>query len=278
MKSGRSAVTPELACAGALLLRTGCTNLEPVRRYRSLVCVAKAGSLTKRCSDLTPDSLGRHSDGGWRDVEETVWALAFLDIVELWSQLPTGWRQESIEWLQNERTTDGAWGRSVRDMSRIPVTGWAMTLLPELADERALAWLEAEWKRDLAAATKLTYKGALTLKAFASVGGILKDAGLIKQTVEYLVSEQNEDGGFGPWKDHPIGSEPWSTGIALIGLAAWPDLVPSETLGNALVWLGEKQLPNGGLWSCHYIEEGSAYCYWGAVEAMKLLKRRGNFV
>ena len=271
-------MTPELARAGVLLLQTGCACLEPIRRYRSLVCVAKAGSLTKkRGSDLASDPLGRYSDGGWRDVEETVWALAFLDIAGLWLRFPGGWRQESIEWLKNERTIDGAWGRTARDMSRIPVTAWVITLLSELADERALAWLEAEWKRDLTAATKLTYKGALTLKAFASVGGILKDAGLIKQTVEYLVSEQNEDGGFGPWKDHPIGSEPWSTGIALIGLAAWPELVPSETLGKALVWLGGEQLSNG-LWPCHYIEEGSAYCYWGAVEAMKLLKRKDNHV
>jgi prenyltransferase beta subunit len=149
------------------------------------------------------------------------------------------------------------------------------TLLPELADERSVLWLETEWRKDLSAEVKLTYKGALTLKAFASADCKPKDLDLIPATVKYLLDEQNEDGGFGPWKDHPIGSEPWSTGTALIGLTAWPELLKPEAVERALAWLARVQLPNG-LWPCHYIEEGSAYCYWGAVEAMKYLKRIGR--
>ena len=261
-------------CAHALVNATF-VALESRRSFRTAVCLACAGEYMVGAQQIVKGIWERQEDGGWADVDETTWAVSGIDAIGGWTRLSAEGRRESIEWLRNERTADGAWGQSARDMSRIPITAWVLTLLPELADERSLAWLEAEWKRDLVAATKLTYKGALTLKAFASVDVMPKDAELIERTVEYLVSEQNGNGGFGPWRDHPVGSEPWSTGIVLIGLTAWPDLVPSETLEKALAWLGETQLRNG-LWPCHYIEEGSAYCYWGAVEAMKLLKRRGR--
>ncbi len=218
--------------------------------------------------------LQQQTDGGWSDVLETAWALAFLD-----GKLSTGKLDEEynkgVAWLERGKTIHGAWGRTSRDMPRIPVTGWVLTLLPELADEKSLSWLESEWKKDLSSETKLTYKGALTLMAFAATKANPKDASLIPETVEYLMSEQNEDGGFAPWKGHPVGSEPWSTGIDLLGLTAFPDLVKPEVVERTLEWLGRNQLPNG-LWPCHYIEEGSAYCYWGAVEGMKYLKRIGR--
>lgn len=108
--------------------------------------------------------------------------------------------------------------------------------------------------------------------AFAATKAQPKDESLIPETVEYLMSEQNDDDGFAPWKGHPVGSEPWSTGIDLLGLTAFPDMVKPEVVESTLDWLRRNQLPNG-LWPCHYIEEGSAYCYWGAVEAMKYLKK-----
>ena len=248
---------------------------EPCRRLRTAVCLMKAGDLMGPGLGKMSLLEGHHSDGGWRDVEETVWALAFHDITTSWTQFSASLRDDGIAWLRNERTNKGAWGRSSRDLPRIPVTSWVITLLPELADEKCTEWLETEWIKDVSAETKLTYKGALTLKAFASLGVKYKNPDLISKTVDYLIKEQNEDGGFGPWKGHPVGSEPWSTGIALIGLTAWPELLRPETVELALSWLARVQLPNG-LWPCHYIEEGSAYCYWGAVEGMKYLKRIGR--
>jgi squalene cyclase len=210
-------------------------------------------------------------DGGWSDIPETALSSALLKYSpEFHSKFRNG-----IKWLTNNECKSGGWGLHSRDVARIPVTGLVLTLLPELAKEQSLLWLEQEWKKDLYSATKLTYKGAFTLMALAATKANPKDTSLITTTIEYLTSEQNDDGGFAPWKDHPIGSEPWSTGIALIGLAAWPDLIKPETLEKALIWLAGKQLPNG-LWPCHYIEEGSAYCYWGAVEALKYLKRIGR--
>ena len=90
-----------------------------------------------------------------------------------------------------------------------------------------------------------------------------------------MSDEQNPDGGFAPWKGHPIGSEPWSTGVCLLGLTSYPDLVEIPVITNTLQWLEKNQLFNG-LWPCHYIEEGSAYCYWGAVEALKYLNAKGR--
>jgi hypothetical protein len=266
---------PDLAQGATALLQTGKAELEPVRKFRSLACVGRAGELSTASIQVPTDLWGHRSDGGWSDVTETAWAVGCLDILGIWARVPGGLREESISWLKSGKTTEGAWGRSARDMTRIPVSGWMLTLLPELADERALGWLESEWRKDLGSETRLTYKGALTLKAFASVGRSPTDESLIPETVAYLVGEQNDDGGYGPWKNHPVGSEPWSTGIVLIGMTAWPELVPDGTLKKSLHWLGRTQLPNG-LWPCHYIDEGSAYCYWGAVEAMKLLKRRGR--
>ncbi len=216
----------------------------------------------------------QRADGGWSDILETAWALSLMKS-EAIKPHESGAYQRGIHWMGIEKTSRGSWGRTSRDIPRIPVTGWVLTLLPELADEKSLSWLENEWKKDLNSETKLTYKGALTLMAFAATKSRPKDESLIQETVEYLMSEQNEDGGFSPWKGHPVGSEPWSTGIDLLGLTAYPDLVKPEAVERALDWLGRNQLSNG-LWPCHYIEEGSAYCYWGAVEAMKYLKRIGR--
>jgi squalene cyclase len=207
-------------------------------------------------------------DGGWYDVFETA-VTSYL----IRDSLPFGLRYKSaLEWLKGQKTENTAWGYSQRDIPRIPVTGFALTLLPELADEASLSWLEKEWAKDLHSETKLTYKGAFTLMAFASTKYTPGDPSLIADTVEYLISEQNEDGGFAPWKGHPVGSEPWSTGIDLIGLLSFPELIKPEIIEKTLDWLAKNQLPNG-LWPCHYLEEGSSYCYWGVVEALKYLKR-----
>lgn len=258
-----------LANAANSLIQCFSNIIEDGRSGIVLICLIQAGSIyidpILIANFISPQS----KDGGWADVSETA-TILFCCRSNKWTGISL---DKSVSWLESQRGIEGAWGRTYRDKPRIPVTGWVLTLLPELGDDKALAWLEAEWEKDLAASTKLTYKGALTLKAFASVGRMPKNISLISNTIDYLVNEQNDDGGYGPWKDHPVGSEPWSTGIALIGLTAWPDLVPTGTLEKALRWLGRTQLPNG-LWPCHYIEEGSAYCYWGAVEAMKLLKRR----
>ena len=101
------------------------------------------------------------------------------------------------------------------------------------------------------------------------------EAAPAERVIAELAPFQNDDGGFGPWKNHPVGSDPWSTGIVLLGLLSYPGLVKKEVIERAVSWLDENQLPNG-LWAYHYIEEGSAYAYWGLVEALKYLARKSN--
>ena len=265
---------PDLAQAAVGLIRTSRNLIEVSRTCRLLVVISKCGE-TKFQNEAVNYILDKQQDdGGWSDVLETAWALAFLGGTSSTGKLDEEYKK-GMGWLEREKTVRGVWGRTSRDMPRIPVTGWVLTLLPELADEKSLSWLEKEWQKDLISETKLTYKGALTLMAFASTKAEPKDRSLIPNTIEYLMSEQNEDGGYAPWKGHPVGSEPWSTGIDLLGLTVFPDLVRPEVVERTLDWLGKNQLPNG-LWPCHYIEEGSAYCYWGAVEGMKYLKRIGR--
>ena len=213
-------------------------------------------------------SKQRH-DGGWIDVEETVLSLKLL---YMW-----GNHQKEIDegnaWLITQCNPDSGWGLTERDLPRIPITGLFLYLLPDLSDQKAVTWLKNEWKKDFNSETRLTYKGAFFLMGLKSSGISPQNCPLINETYSFLENEQNNDGGFGPWKYHPIGSDPWSTGTVLLGLLAYSELTEKNVIEKAVNWLVENQLPNG-LWTYHYIDEGSAYAYWGLIEALKYLKGR----
>jgi len=211
-------------------------------------------------------------DGGWSEPEETAWAIRIAEPI-LGRQSPP--ILSAFQWLNAVRHPAGGWGRHSRDKARIPITGLLLHLLPEVSDEKAINWLKNEWGQDFEGDTRLTYKGAFFLLGLSASGVAIGDCPLIKETCSFLHAEQNDDGGFGPWKDHPIGSDPWSTGIVLLGLLSYPDLTDRSVVERAVKWLTENQLPNG-LWAYHYIEEGSAYAYWGLVEALKYLSKGSN--
>ena len=122
------------------------------------------------------------------------------------------------------------------------------------------------------AATKLTYKGGFYLLACEAHRTTSAEA-LAIDTCIYLSCEQNDDGGFGPWKNHPIGSDPWSTGIVLWGLSKWINRVDPTVIERALHWLEVTQLPSG-YWPYHYLDEGTSYALIGAVSAMRALASR----
>lgn len=125
------------------------------------------------------------------------------------------------------------------------------------------------WRSDLEAEVHLTYKGGFFL--LCQNGNPATDDALVRRTIQYLHCEQHQDGGFGPWKGHPIGSDPWSTGICLVGLCSFPELVDRSVIRRAADWLCRTQLPSG-LWPYHFIDEGSAYAYWGLKEAVRVLE------
>ena len=250
-------------------------NIETLRIVRVLGVLSSCGCSTRTSLfGCVLDHVIQHrqSDGGWSDPEETAWALGAIKVMQGTGSpiIPS-----AIEWLKGVRYPVGGWGRHLRDRPRIPITGLLLYLLPEFADQKAVNWLKKEWQKDFEGTTRLTYKGAFFLLGLSTSGVSGDDYSLIKDTYSFLHDEQNEDGGFGPWKDHPIGSEPWSTGIVLLGLLSYPYLVKRDVIERAVNWLVENQLSNG-LWAYHYIEEGSAYAYWGLVEALKFLSRESN--
>lgn len=214
--------------------------------------------------------IHKYRDGGWSDVEETMLSIKALSLIDHSRYNQS--EEKGKAWLRSQQNPNGGWGRTSRDMSRIPITGLLIHLLPELSDSKAVSWLTNEWEKDLASDTKLTYKGGFFLMGLSASDVSANDCPLIEETYAYLFEERNGDGGFGPWKNHPIGSDPWSTGIVLLGLLSYPKLVKREVIEKTVNWLAEIQLPNG-LWPCHYIEEGSAYAYWGLVEALKYLSK-----
>jgi hypothetical protein len=193
------------------------------------------------------------NDGGWSDIEETIWCLSYLSYFkEIYGTELTNGR----DWLCSVRLSCGAWGKSLRDQPRIPVTALVSILLPGIVDGKALTWLSDQWEADLDGTTPLTYKGAFYLLSTSHCQAH-SSGKLIERTIAYLEQEQNEDGGFSPWKGHPIGSCPWTTGVVLWGLSKTVSKVSSHTLKRAVSWLESKQLPNG-LWPYHYLDDATA--------------------
>lgn len=206
-------------------------------------------------------------DGGWIGVEDTVWCVAFLKNYQEYSRE----YERGLEWLKKQRLENGGWGRTNRDIGRIPITGTLLFLLPELSDVDSLSWLEYEWERDFNSNPKLTYKGAFTLMAFRSNDSKFLDTRLFNETLNWLTSQQNDDTGWGPCRGHPVGSTPFNTGVAITGLLQYPDKIDQDVIANGLTWVEKKQLDDG-LWPDHYIEEGSAWALYSLTEGYKFLR------
>ena len=261
---------PDLDTATMALIRAA--NHAPEIGRRALqACVLGQYSQSKPLISDKEIRETQQSDGGWININETV----FLCVLCRFRLTLHDCYFAALSWLKSVRKGNGGWGMTDRDIPRIPNTGLLLHLLPELSDQDAVNWLINEWKKDFQSNTRLTYKGAFFLLGLSASGVSIDHCSLIGETYSFLAHEQNDDGGFGPWKDHPIGSDPWSTGIVLLGLLSYPDLIDRGIIKKAVKWLGETQLPNG-LWAYHYIEEGSAYAYWGLVESLKFLFSR-NF-
>ena len=172
-------------------------------------------------------------------------------------------------WLSSMQLPCGAWGKSNRDQPRIPMTALASAIVPEAVNASGLEWLTKQWEADLASPVQLTYKGAFFLIAQAHSEASCNND-LIDRTLTYLNDEQEENGGFSPWKGHPVGSEPWSTGVALWGLSTVGELIPRHTVERALSWLKARQLSNG-LWPYHYLDDGTAMALIGISSILPFL-------
>ncbi|GAH00200.1 unnamed protein product, partial [marine sediment metagenome] len=176
------------------------------------------------------------------------------------------------QWLASVRKPCGAWGKTERDQPRVPVTGLISAVLPEVVERETLDWLADEWQHDLASDVQLTYKGAFFLLAQMHPQAPTKHD-LMERTITLLRGEQEDDGGFSPWKGHPVGSDPWCTGVALWGLSGCASRVPAQTFERGVSWLQSRQLDNG-MWPYHYLDEGTAMALIGAARALRSMKEQ----
>jgi hypothetical protein len=247
-------------------------EIELTRLCRVAVLLIKSGANpnTFLFEKIAEKCIARQrDDGGWSDVPETMWCASFLNLL---NDYPNS-VEKAQKWINEQSHEMQGWGNSIRDAGRIPVTGLMLYLLPQLSSRGYLKWMENEWKKERQSDPILNYKAAFTLMAFSKNNYHPEDNEIIPETIHWLVDQQNDDGGWGPWKDHPVGSDPWCTGICLVSLLFFPDELTPKVLYNALEWFKENQLPNG-LWAYHYIEDGSAWALYALTMGYSLLSKR----
>ena len=244
-------------------------SLEPIRVARTATALLlagnnKSGNLFQRATDQLVQS--QRPDRGWSDPEDTAWAVGCISLVRGQDNPAV---QSAMRWLNNERKLGGGWGVHPRDQARIRSTALISALAPTVIKKEDINWLINEWQRDFNSPMRLSYKAGFYLLAMLQD----QEDELVKQTIEHLAQDQNDDGGFAPWRGHPIGSDPWSTGVVLWGLSRWVDQVDHAVLEKALNWLQETQLPSG-CWPYHYLDDGTSLALIGSVAALKSLKAR----
>ncbi|MCK4764690.1 MAG: terpene cyclase/mutase family protein [Candidatus Aminicenantes bacterium] len=203
----------------------------------------------------------QQQDGGWVSIADTAWNAYFLKLLD-----PLQYKEnieKALHYIISRQNDTGLWGRSKRDVSRIPVTAVLFFLFPEMADSETLHRLEKLW---LSEKNSLTYKAGYTLMAFKAAGFQPLDKFLTADAARWLMDNRQEDGGFAPWKDHPVSSDVFCTSIATLGLLQYKEAVPEAVFRQAYHWLVENRLP-GGIWPYHEIEDGAS---WGLYALTQL--------
>lgn len=208
--------------------------------------------------------VGQQSpDGGWVGIVDTMWNINFLKLID--SRKYSDEITRGLKYLDSNTNKEGLWGRSVRDISRIPVSGMMLYLLPELAGQDRLEALEKLWIKEFAG---ITYKAAYTLMAFRKNDYSPAKENLVDETLVWLVNQQKYDGGFSPWYQHPVDSDVFCTSIACLGLTAYKESVNIQVFKKTLSWLENNQLKSG-IWKFHEIEDGAS---WGLFALAQLNK------
>jgi len=203
------------------------------------------------------------NDGGWVGIVDTIWNTQFLKLLSRPELRPN--IENALNYLETRKNPEGLWGRSIRDISRIPVSALFFYLFPRITNSSGLKLLEELWKTEKGS---LTYKAGYTLMAFSHNDYIPKTSGMIEETVYWLLHQQNEDGGFSPWRGHPVDSDVFCTSIASLGLVCYSDHVPSDVFIKAREWLLDNRLESG-IWKYHEIEDGAS---WGLYTLSQLRK------
>ena len=211
-------------------------------------------------SDISEDIIDRclHSqrpDGGFIGNTDTIWNIKLLEFFPEYKAQ----REAAIHWLLQENGSEPGYGRSKRDMHRIPVTGLALFMVPELANKKTLEWLEDTWISEI---NSLTYKAAYTVLAFYQCKVYpVKQRTLLCDTIEWLISQQQDSGGFAPWLNHPVGENVYCTSVAMLGIMSDNSSKHYTTIRRAYHYLCMTQLKTG-IWPYHEIEDGAS---WGLL-------------
>lgn len=250
----------ESAFVRCVLFLLGCLRDFLNRSMKEMSRIAEVGSCLRMLGVSSDNSIfselrevilnSQRDDGGWTDVEETMWCLYFLksfDCTSCSDVLANGYA-----WLRRYRKTQNGWGRNDRDFSRIPLTSLIILLHPEVTETNDVKWLIDEVEEELAGSFFLTYK--LSLPIYLLKNNPIFSCEKRHRWLHLLKSQQNEDGGFAPWKNHPVGSEVVSSGYAL--LAFQEESEYEECYGKCLRWILKNQLTDGS-WPYHYIEHGT---------------------
>ncbi len=228
-------------------------------RVARLACLLSLGGiniplcLQQRITNLLTQR--QHADGGWADTVDTLWCAAFFKEIGEQDLL-----QRALENLESDRHSNGAWGRSRRDMSRIPVTCLIGMLFPNMILRTTQIWLLDEWQKELQSSTGglcANYKAAYVILA------LNKDHPDVPGLQGWLADQREADGGWAPWNGHPIGSQTLYTGLAILALNYNSSLKMEAVCKAGIRFLCETQKPFG-LWQCHHIDEGSAWA-WRAL-------------
>jgi len=237
----------------------------PLRRVVFLSSILKMSSIELDSFNKVSQRIisEQQPDGGWVDCEDTAWNIFFLSFYKNYSAQ----RLKAIQWIINEQPSKFGWGFCKRDLPNIPITSQVLLLVPELRSISEFKWLFNEWDKDINSTFNLNYKGAWYLLLMSSQH-ISNDfeSFQIKQTENYLIREQRDNGSWGPWKSHPAPSCPFITGICCLALSRSYQITHNieipDCLQKSIHWFNDTQLENG-LFPTHYIEEGSAWCYIG---------------
>lgn len=215
---------------------------------------------TKVFSELIKQIISsQKDDGGWRNVEESLWCAEMLKRLDYDKDA-----ERACGWLISQKSAYGGWGQNSRDFARIPLTSLLLLFHNNIFKEIDIEWLINAIKEEVISSPDvfLTYKISLPIAALKKHGF---DIPKKEELLELLVSQQNEDGGFGPWKNHPIKSDIISSAYAIMALIG--EKKYELNLCNCLKWLIDAQLDNGG-WPYHYIDHGSCM---GALSIHKAL-------
>lgn len=242
-------------------------NIEISRITKTAALLLMSGLSSKNISSeiLQKCVESQHQDGGFVGNSDTIWNICLLNKFEQYRSNA----DKALEWLTANSNPEGGFGRSKRDMCRIPVTGLALYLLPQIAEKRHLEWLENNW---LLEANSLTYKAAFTLLAFHTNNYMPNCGNLINDNMQWLAAQQEENGGFAPWRNHPVGANIYCTAIAVLGLLSYGKDIYAEKIRKAYEYMKITQLISG-IWPCHEIEDGSS---WGLYAMTKIEEIYGD--